>query len=314
MEIIKKVPEELSGMRLDKVSSIIFEDFSRTQHKKWIIEGRILLNNEIASPKDIVLINDEIEIHPIVETKISWKPEDIEFQVIKEEDNYLIINKPTNLIMHPGAGCFNGTLANGLLYRYPELKKIARAGIVHRLDKDTSGILLVARTEKFRNYFVNLLQERKVKKNYKAIVVGKIIGSFEITDPIGRDKNNRTKMSVRSDGKEAHTFVKLEENYNNYSLLDISIKTGRTHQIRVHLSSKKLPIIGDRTYNPSKNIARDTPDDITDMIKDFPRQALHSYQLSFEDYDTKETVTFSAPLLKDMESLINRFKKTYLKI
>ena len=309
MEIIKKVPEELSGMRLDKVSSIIFEDFSRTQHKKWIIEGRILLNNEIASPKDIVLINDEIEIHPIVETKISWKPEDIEFQVIKEEDNYLIINKPTNLIMHPGAGCFNGTLANGLLYRYPELKKIARAGIVHRLDKDTSGILLVARTEKFRNYFVNLLQERKVKKNYKAIVVGKIIGSFEITDPIGRDKNNRTKMSVRSDGKEAHTFVKLEENYNNYSLLDISIKTGRTHQIRVHLSSKKLPIIGDRTYNPSKNIARDTPDDITDMIKDFPRQALHSYQLSFEDSDTKETVTYSAPLHQDMESLINRFKK-----
>ena len=138
MEIIKKVPEELSGMRLDKVSSIIFEDFSRTQHKKWIIEGRILLNNDIASPKDIVFINDEIEIHPIVETKISWVPEDIEFKVIKEEDNYLIINKPTNLIMHPGAGCFNGTLANGLLYRYPELKKIARAGIVHRLDKDTS--------------------------------------------------------------------------------------------------------------------------------------------------------------------------------
>jgi 23S rRNA pseudouridine1911/1915/1917 synthase len=309
MEIIKKVPEELSGMRLDKVSSIIFEDFSRTQHKKWIIEGRILLNNDIASPKDIVFINDEIEIHPIVETKISWVPEDIEFQVIKEEDNYLIINKPTNLIMHPGAGCFNGTLANGLLYRYPELKKIARAGIVHRLDKDTSGILLVARTEKFRNYFVNLLQERKVKKNYKAIVVGKIIGSFEITDPIGRDKNNRTKMSVRLDGKEAHTFVKLEENYNNYSLLDISIKTGRTHQIRVHLSSKKLPIIGDRTYNPSKNIARDTPNDITDMIKDFPRQALHSYQLSFGDSDTKETVTYSAPLHQDMESLINRFKK-----
>ena len=116
-------------------------------------------------------------------------------------------------------------------------------------------------------------------------------------------------MSVRSDGKEAHTFVKLEESYNNYSLLDISIETGRTHQIRVHLSSKKLPIIGDRTYNPSKNIARDTPDDITDMIKDFPRQALHSYQLSFEDSHTKETVTYSAPLHQDMESLINRFKK-----
>ena len=309
MEIIKKVPEELSGMRLDKVSSIIFEDFSRTQHKKWIIEGRILLNNELASPKDTVLINDEIEINPIAETKISWEPENIEFEVIKEEENYLIINKPTNLVMRPGAGCFEGTLANGLLYRFPELKKIARAGIVHRLDKDTSGILLVARTEKFRNYFVNLLQERKVKKNYKAIVVGKIIGSFEITDPIGRDKNNRTKMSARPDGKEAHSFVKLEENYKNYSLLNISIKTGRTHQIRVHLSFKKLSIIGDETYNPSKNISRDTPEDLIDVIKDFPRQALHSYQLAFEDPDTKETISYCAPMHKDMQSLINRLKK-----
>lgn len=309
MEIIKKVPEELSGMRLDKVSSIIFEDFSRTQHKKWIIEGRILLNNELASPKDTVLINDEIEINPIAETKISWEPENIEFEVIKEEENYFIINKPSNLVMHPGAGCFEGTLANGLLYRFPELKKIARAGIVHRLDKDTSGILLVARTEKFRNYFVNLLQERKVKKNYKAIVVGKIIGSFEITDPIGRDKNNRTKMSIRPDGKEAHSFVKLEENYKNYSLLNISIKTGRTHQIRVHLSCKKLPIIGDKTYNPSKNISKDTPEDLVGVIKDFPRQALHSYELSFEDPDTKETITYYAPMHKDMQSLINRLKK-----
>ena len=136
--------------------------------------------------------------------------------------------------MHPGAGCYEGTLANGLLFRFPELKNLPRAGIVHRLDKDTSGIILVARNEKFRNYFVSLLQERKVKKNYKAIVVGKTIGSFKITNPIGRDKNNRTKMSIRPDGKEAITFVKLEESYQNYSLLDVSIETGRTHQIRVH--------------------------------------------------------------------------------
>ena len=140
-------------------------------------------------------------------------------------------------------------------------------------------------------------------------MVGKIIGSFEITDPIGRDKNNRTKMSARPDGKEAHSFVKLEENYKNYSLLNISIKTGRTHQIRVHLSCKKLPIIGDKTYNPSKNISRETPEDLIDAIKDFPRQALHSYQLAFEDPDTKETISYCAPIHKDMQSLINRLKK-----
>ena len=309
MEVVKKVSEEFSGMRLDKVSSMIFENYSRTQLKKWIIEGRILLNNELASPREIVSTNDEIEINPISEIKTSWEPEDIHFEIIKEEKEYLIINKPSNLIMHPGAGSHKGTLANGLLFRYPELKNIPRAGIVHRLDKDTSGIILVAKTEKFRNYFVQLLQERRVEKNYKAIVVGKIIGSFEINEPIGRDANNRTKMSVRSDGKEAYSFVRLEKSYQNYSLLDISIKTGRTHQIRVHLSSKKLPIIGDKTYNASKHIAKDTPSVLVDVIRNFPRQALHSSQLSFEDPNTNEMLSFNATMHKDMKNLIDCFKK-----
>ena len=309
MEVVKKVSEEFSGMRLDKVSSMIFENYSRTQLKKWIIEGRILLNNELASPREIVSTNDEIEINPISEIKTSWEPEDIHFEIIKEEKEYLIINKPSNLIMHPGAGSHKGTLANGLLFRYPELKNIPRAGIVHRLDKDTSGIILVAKTEKFRNYFVQLLQERRVEKNYKAIVVGKIIGSFEINEPIGRDANNRTKMSVRSDGKEAYSFVRLEESYQNYSLLDISIKTGRTHQIRVHLNSKKLPIIGDKTYNASKHIAKDTPSVLVDVIRNFPRQALHSSQLSFEDPNTNEMLSFNATMHEDMKNLIDCFKK-----
>ena len=309
MEILKKVPEELSDIRLDKACSIIFEDFSRTQHKRWIIEGRTLLNNELASPKDIVCKYDEIQINPVSEKKTSWMGEDVDFDVIKKEKDYLIVNKPSNLIMHPGAGCNVGTLANGLIFRFPELKNIPRVGIVHRLDKDTSGIVLVARTEKFRNYFVNLLQERKVKKGYKAIVVGKILGSFEITDPIGRDKNNRTKMSIRSNGKDALTFVKLNESLNNYSLLDVRIETGRTHQIRVHLSNKKLPIIGDKTYNPSNNVAKETPKELIEIIRTFPRQALHSYQLSFMDMDTDEMMSFSAPLSDDIKKLIETLKK-----
>ena len=211
--------------------------------------------------------------------------------------------------MHPGAGCNQGTLANGLLFYYPDLKTIPRAGIVHRLDKDTSGILLVARTERFRNYFVQLLQERKVKKLYKAVVVGKTIGSFEISEPIGRDKNNRTKMSIRSNGKDALTFVKLNESLNNYSLLDVRIETGRTHQIRVHLSNKKLPIIGDKTYNPSNNVAKQTPKELIETIRTFPRQALHSYQLSFMDMDTDEMMSFSATLSDDIKKLIETLKK-----
>ena len=309
MEIIKTVPENVSKTRLDKVCSEIFDDFSRSQLKKWILEGRILLNNEIALPKDLVNKNDEISLDPVSEDKISWQAEDISFEVIFKNKDYLIINKPFNLVMHPGAGCNHGTLANGLLFYYPELKTIPRAGIVHRLDKDTSGILLVARTERFRNYFVQLLQERKVKKLYKAVVVGKTIGSFEISEPIGRDKNNRTKMSIRSNGKDALTFVKLNESLNNYSLLDVRIETGRTHQIRVHLSNKKLPIIGDKTYNPSNNVAKETPKELIETIRNFPRQALHSYQLSFMDMDTDEMMSFSAPLSDDIKKLIETLKK-----
>ena len=305
----KKVTAEFSNMRLDKVSSEMFKDFSRTQLKKWILEGRILLNSELALPKDTVHVDDVIEINPTTEKKNFWEPEDIYFDVMKEEKDYLIINKPSNLIMHPGAGSNNGTLANGLLYKYPELENIPRAGIVHRLDKDTSGVLLVARTEKFRNYFVQELQERKVKKNYIAAVVGKIIGSLAIDDPIGRDKNNRTKMSIRPDGKEAYSFIKLEEDFNNYSLLDVSIKTGRTHQIRVHLASKKLPIIGDKTYNPSGNIAKNTPKELIDLIRNFPRQALHSSKLSFVDPETHEDISFDAPIPQDIKNLISQLKK-----
>jgi len=309
MEIIKTVPENISKSRLDKVCSEIFDDFSRSQLKKWILEGRILLNNEIALPKDLVSKNDEISLNPVSEEKISWQAEDISFDVIFENKDYLIINKPFNLVMHPGAGCNQGTLANGLLFFYPELKTIPRAGIVHRLDKDTSGILLVAKTEKFRNYFIHLLQERKVKKLYKAVVVGKTVGSFEISEPIGRDRNNRTKMSIRSDGKEAITFVKLNESLINYSLLDVRIETGRTHQIRVHLGSKKLPIIGDKTYNPSNNIAKETPKELIETIRTFPRQALHSYQLSFMNMDSDEMVSFVAPLPDDIQKLLKTLKK-----
>ncbi len=309
MEITKKVLNQHSNKRLDKASSEIFSDFSRSQLKKWIQEGRVLLNNEIASPKDHVYEDDEIMVNPISENKISWDPEKIKFKVIYENDDFIIVDKPCDLVMHPGAGCFDGTLANGLIFIYPELKKIPRAGIVHRLDKNTTGILLIARTLKFRNYYVNLLQERKVIKKYKAIVVGKINSSFEINQPIARDKKNRTKMTIRQDGKEALTYVRLEKTFNNYSLLDISIKTGRTHQIRVHLNYKQHPIIGDKTYNPANNIAKSTPSDLANVIRSFPRQALHSYYLGFQDMNNDKLIEFESEMPNDMKNLITNFKK-----
>ena len=309
MTIIKNVPTSLANNRLDKVAASLFPDFSRTQIKKWIEEGRILINGDLSKPRDFAQENDEIEINPVKEKKVSWDKEDINFDVIHEDNDFIIVNKHPGLIMHPGSGCYNGTLANGLIFKYPELVNLPRSGIVHRLDKDTSGVLLIARTEKFRNYFIQQMQERLVKKEYVAVVIGTTLGSFLIEDPIGRDKFNRTKMSIRADGKEARTFIKLKEKIHNYSVLDISIETGRTHQIRVHLSSKKLPIIGDKIYDPAKSIAKESSSKLVQIIRSFPRQALHAKFLSFECPKTKKQISFEAPIPKDIDNLISDIKK-----
>ena len=309
MTVIKNVPKSLASKRLDKVAASLFPDFSRTQIKKWILEGRILINGDLSKPRDFAQENDEIEINPVEEKKVSWDKEDINFDVIHEDNDFIIVNKHPGLIMHPGSGCYNGTLANGLIFKYPELVNLPRSGIVHRLDKDTSGVLLIARTEKFRNYFIQQMQDRYVKKEYVAVVIGSTLGSFVIEDPIGRDKFNRTKMSIRADGKEARTFIKLKEKIHNYSVLDISIETGRTHQIRVHLSSKKLPIIGDKIYDPAKSIAKESSSKLVQIIRSFPRQALHAKFLSFECPKTKKQISFEAPIPKDIDNLISDIKK-----
>ena len=309
MPTIKNVSIEFANQRLDKAATELFKDYSRTQIKKWIEEGRILVNGDLCKPRETVHENDEIEINPIQEKKVSWDPQDIGFDINHETSDFIIINKPSGLVMHPGSGCYDGTLANGLINRFPELENLPRCGIVHRLDKDTSGILLVAKNDAFRNYFINEMQERRVVKKYIAVVSGDTLGSFEINDAIGRDKSNRTKMSIRQDGKEALTYVKLKEKIGNYSILDIRIETGRTHQIRVHLASKKLPIIGDKTYDPRRTIMKDSSQKIIDIVRSFPRQALHARYLAFKCPETDEEISFETPIPKDIKKLIDMLKK-----
>ena len=305
MPTTKKVSKDLINLRLDKAASVLFEEFSRTKLKEWIESGNILLNGGIASPRDKVNLDDEIEVNPVNQISTKWNAENIDFDVLHETNDFLIVDKPINLVIHPGAGISSGTLANGLLHKFPKLEELPRAGIVHRLDKDTSGVLVVAKNEKFRLYFVDLLQSRMVKKNYKALVVGTLRGNLEINIPIGRDKKNRTKMTCREDGKEAITHVRSINSYGGYSLLDVEIETGRTHQIRTHLAHKKLPIIGDKTYNTRKIIAKDTPDEIKDFIRSFPRQALHAYKIGFQLPHSNENVLFESKTPKDMKGLVS---------
>ena len=309
MSTTKKVPKDLENLRLDKAAAVLFEEFSRTKLKEWIVSGNILLNGEMASPREKVDLDDEIEVNPINDISTEWKSEEINFNVLYETTDFFVVDKPINLVIHPGAGISNGTLANGLLFKFPKLEELPRAGIVHRLDKDTSGLLVVAKSEKFRLNFIDLLQQRKVKKKYKALVVGTLRGNLEINIPIGRDKNNRTKMTCRDDGKEAITHVKSIETYGGYSLLDVEIETGRTHQIRVHLAHRKLPIIGDNTYNTRKIIAKETPDELKYIVRSFPRQALHAYKIEFEMPGTEQKFSFESKAPQDFQELIQQLER-----
>ena len=221
--IHKNVNEKQNNSRLDHTATSLFEDFSRSQIQRWISQGNLLVNGEILKAKDKVHAGDEISLDPIFENRVSWEGEDIPINILHEEEDFLVINKSSGLVMHPGAGCHNGTLANALAFHFPKLKQLPRCGIVHRLDKDTSGLLVVAKNEKFRNFFVAKLQDREVYKQYEAIVVGQVIGSFAIDHPLERDPRNRIKMRVTDFGRDALSHVSLIKFYEGYSHISIEI-------------------------------------------------------------------------------------------
>ena len=302
--IHKNINKKLNNLRLDQAETFLFEDFSRSQIQRWIERGNLLVNGENLKAKDKVHIGDELSLDPVFENRVSWDGEDIPISILHEEEDFLIINKSPGLVMHPGAGCHNGTLANALAFHFPDLKQLPRCGIVHRLDKDTSGLLVIAKNEKFRNFFVNKLQEREVYKQYQALVVGQVIGSFSIDHSIERDPRNRVKMRVTDYGRDALSHVSLISFYGGYSHISIEIETGRTHQIRVHLSHQKLPIIGDRLYNPRNIIVKDTSQDLITSIQSFSRQALHASKIRFPCMKGGSFFEFETDLPDDMKSLI----------
>ena len=307
--IHKNVNEKQNNSRLDQAATSLFEDFSRSQIQRWISQGNLLVNGEILKAKDKVNIGDEISLDPVFKDRVSWDGEDIPINILHEEEDFLIINKSPGLVMHPGAGCHDGTLANALAFHFPDLKQLPRCGIVHRLDKDTSGLLVIAKNEKFRNFFVSKLQDREVYKQYEAIVVGQVIGSFSIDHPLERDPRNRLKMRVTEFGRDALSHVSLIKFYQGYSHISVEIETGRTHQIRVHLSNHKLPIIGDGLYNPRNLIAKNTPKDLISHIQNFPRQALHASKIRFPSLNKEDIFyEFQADLPQDMQSLIKDMK------
>lgn len=297
------IPEEYGGLRLDNALAKIYPEYSRARLQKWIKSGGIRIDGKLLRPKDSVYGGEKVEIEAIFEDEVLLEPENIPLNILHEDDHILIVNKPAGFVVHPGAGNANGTMANALLYHFPEIRVVPRVGIVHRLDKDTTGLLVVAKDNKAHTNLVEQLQQRSVSRKYVALVHGDIISGGTYNDPIGRHSVDRKKMAVKpSIGREAITHYRIRNKFNGFTLLDVSLETGRTHQIRVHMAYHKHPIIGDRIYGRKINASKKKA---LSLLAAFPRQALHAEHLSFNHPATNEEISFHAPLPDDFQELID---------
>lgn len=306
------VPEELSNTRLDLALSQLIQDYSRSQLQSWIKQGFVTVNHScIKQPRHKTQTGDHIKIDATIRAQQNWQGQALPINIIYEDSDIIIINKPTNCIVHPGAGNPDGTLVNALLHYAPELENVPRGGIVHRLDKDTTGLLVVARNLKAHHFLVNAIQSRTIKREYEAIVYGAIITGGTIEAPIGRHPRQRTKMSVRTDGKAARTHYRIIHKYPHFTHCRIILDTGRTHQIRVHMAHIHCPLIGDPVYASKSRVSKKWPEALQQCINKLQRQALHAVQLSLPHPTTNEMMTFNAPLPEDIKEILHLLQQLY---
>ncbi|MDN3440791.1 RluA family pseudouridine synthase [Psychrobacter sp. APC 3279] len=302
------VTEDQAGLRIDKVASQAFSDFSRVQLQNWITDGSLLYNGSVQKPKVRVKADDVLHLSTTLQQHGEDQPENIDIDVVYEDDDVLVINKPVGMVVHPGAGNQNGTLVNALLYHYPQQHHLPRAGLVHRIDKDTSGLLLIGKTKPAQMALMEQLKDKSVYRHYKCVVAGdqaSLSRHRRIDAPIGRHRNQRTKMTVMTAGREAVTHLLNVTPLNeNYCLLDVGLETGRTHQIRVHLSHITYPLVGDRVYGGRRQLRSGLTEAQRQAINNFPRQALHAYTLGFVHPTTGEDIEVTTPLPEDMQKLM----------
>ncbi len=298
------IPESYDGWRLDRALAEIFSDYSRSSLKSWILDGKVHIDQKVIRPTMTIYGGEQVEIWVEPEQKIEWKAQNIPLDIIYEDDDLIIINKPANLVVHPGAGNPDGTLVNALLHYDQKLENLPRAGIVHRLDKDTTGIMVVARSLRAHTSLVDQLQTRSLKREYQTIVNGIVLSDGSIDAPIGRHPTQRIKMAVVENGKNAKTHYRCESKFPAHTHLKVQLESGRTHQIRVHLAHINFPIVGDPVYGSRSKPHKDLAKDLVKVLSNFNRQALHSTQLTLEHPATKEVLNWIAPLPDDMKNLI----------
>ncbi|MBI5435578.1 MAG: 23S rRNA pseudouridine(1911/1915/1917) synthase RluD [Nitrosomonadales bacterium] len=316
-----KVPGECAGMRLDQVLAKLLPEYSRSRLQDWIAQGLVKVGSALGTTRQKMWGGEAIEVVPQLHpAEQPHQAEDIALNIVFEDDSILVINKPAGLVVHPGSGNWEGTLLNALLHHAPQLGQIPRAGIVHRLDKDTSGLLVVAKTLTAQTALVRQLQARTVKREYLALVYGEVERTGMVDAPMGRHPTQRTKMAIVEDGKPAVTHYSVAERFpaaspfatsggsgQGCTLLRCKLETGRTHQIRVHLASIRHPLVGDSIY--IKGAQKCAPQ-LRAILAAFPRQALHAAQLGLEHPVTGEWLEWQAPLPDDMAQLLQHIRDT----
>ncbi|MGA1695545.1 MAG: 23S rRNA pseudouridine(1911/1915/1917) synthase RluD [Arenicellales bacterium] len=303
------VPESSAGDRLDKVLPEVFPPYSRSQLQVWLKEGRILLNNSVPHDRLPVRGGEILTLDlPVVEPS-SWVPQPVPLSVVFEDDHVVVIDKPAGLVVHPGAGNSTGTLANGILHRYPQTAQLPRAGVVHRLDKDTSGLLVVALTEAARGALIRALEHRDVQREYLSVVNGTPISGGRVDAPIGRHPRDRIKMAVTDQGKPALTDYRILERFHAHTYLALKLHSGRTHQIRVHMAHLGFPLVGDPIYGDRVRFPSGASANVMETLSAFRRQALHATMLGFTHPVTGELLSWVSPPPADFDGLLTVLRR-----
>ena len=300
-----RIEHEHSGMRIDQALHKLFPDYSRGVIQAWINSGFVILNRQTCKAKQKIYSGDLIDLDVPFVAKLTDLAEKIEFNIIHQDEDFFIIDKPANLVVHPAAGHDSGTLVNGLLDIDPNLEQLPRAGVVHRLDKDTTGVMVVARTLSAHASLVDQLQQRLVKREYIAITQGVVTAGRTIETKIARHPVNRNKMSVQNHGKHAITHFQVVQKFPCHTYIKVQLETGRTHQIRVHLAHIHYPLLGDALYGGGFRLRAGADAGLEKKLRRFGRQALHARYLGFEHPKTKTRCRFEAPIPADFQNMLD---------
>ena len=303
------VPDELYGKRLDQAVAQIFPDYSRSRLQGWIKEGELTVNGKVLRTRDKLTGGEKIVVDAQIAVIEEHKGEDIPLDIVFEDEHILVLNKPSGLVVHPASGHAEGTLLNALLHHAPEVAQVPRAGIVHRLDRETTGLMVVAKTIQAQTDLVDQLQERSMGREYEAVVQGVMIGGGTVDEPMGRHSKNRLKMAVVGLGKEAITHYRVLKKFRSHTHIRLKLETGRTHQIRVHMAHIKYPLVGDPLYGGRFRLPKNCSERMVQTLKGFRRQALHAKKLELWHPYTGEHCSWEIDLPDDLQRLLTVLDK-----